>query len=222
MITTFLFLLLGCSTEQTAYQQSTNRDWELYIPAFDHEPLMPSVIRWTADPRIIDDLQAAMEEWELHLSCGIDFRQVNPSEQVDLTFECADFEIVLNREASSLNFPDRGHVTVSKDACSRGGIELARHATGHALGLKHKDEWFETRMGGVSLVLEQMHGKGTEMKHDLDPMEIDGLRYWALQHGAPRCGDREIRWSWFTHPHFYNEETTEEIVSHLDASITLQ
>lgn len=222
MIATFLFLLLGCSTEQTAYQQSNNRDWELYIPAFDHEPLMPSVIRWTADPRIIDDLQAAMEEWELHLSCGIDFRQVNPSEQVDLTFECADFEIVPNREASSLNFPNRGHVTVSKDACSRGGIELARHATGHALGLKHKDEWFETRMGGVSLVLEQMHGKGTEMKHDLDPMEIDGLRYWALQHGAPRCGDREIRWSWFTYPHFYNEETTEEIVLHLDASITLQ
>lgn len=222
MITTLLFLLLGCSTEQTTYQQSTNRDWELYVPTFDHEPLMPSVIRWTADPRIIDDLQTAMKEWELHLSCGIDFRQVNTSEQVDLTFECADFEIVPNREARSLNFPDRGHVTVSKDACSRGGIALARHATGHALGLKHKDEWFETRMGGVSLVLEQMHGKGAEMKHDLDPMEIDGLRYWALQHGAPRCGDREMRWSWFTHPHFYNEETTEEIVSHLDTSITLQ
>jgi len=165
---------------------------------------MSSVIRWTADPRIIDDLQAAMEEWELHLSCGVDFRQVNPNEQVDLTFECADFEIVPNHEARSLNFPARGRVTVSKDACFRGGIELARHATGHALGFKDENKWFETRMGGISLVLEQMHGRGAEMKHDLDPMEIDGLRYWALQRGAPGCNEKELPWSWEIYPDLYS------------------
>lgn len=217
MITTIILALLGCSAEQSGYQLDA-RDWELYKPAFDHEPQLPTTIKWSSDPAVAVDLEAAAREWRLHTSCGIDFQRVESDADVD--FKCADFEFAPNSEASSLDFKDfkeEGKIVVSPEACARGGQALARHAMGHAIGLRHEENWFETRMSSVSLVLEQMHG--VQPRYDLDPMEIDGLRYWALSTGAPGCGAEELQWSWETNPELFNPATIERQTSSLDSGI---
>lgn len=217
MITTIILALLGCSTEQSSYKLDA-RDWELYEPAFDHEPQLPTTIKWSSDPAVAVDLEAVTREWRLHASCGIDFQRVESGADVD--FRCADFEFVPNSEASSLDFKDfkdKGRIVVSIDACARGGKALARHAMGHAIGLRHEEKWFETRMSSVALVLEQMHG--VQPRYDLDPMEIDGLRYWALSNGAPGCEGDELDWSWNSHPELYNPDTLNTIISELDQGI---
>lgn len=210
MTTILLSLLLGCSSEQPT-RALDRRDWELYTPAFDREPILPSTITWSADPELVDGLTAAGSEWRQHLSCGVELRRVDGDADVD--FRCEDFEIVPNTEARSLSFPREGHISVNPQACARGGHELMIHAWGHALGLQHREEWFDTRMSAVGIVLEQRYN--AEVDGSWDPVETDGFRIWALQSGAPGCGPDELEWSWITDPDLYRNPPPIDVAERL-------
>lgn len=206
MITTLLSLLLACSPQQHI-SNPDRRDWELYAPALDQTLHLPITITWSADRDLVHDLTVSAADWRRHLSCGIELVQVE--KDADVSFDCKDFEIVPNVEARSLDFPGNGHISVHPAACSRGGNALATHAWGHALGFQHREEWFDTRMSAVGIVLEQMHG--IKVGKEWDPVESDGYRIWALRNGAPGCGADELPWSWVEHPDNYDELPTQEL-----------
>ena len=206
------YFLLACAeqNEPDQFYFDSRQDWELFSPIGGPDFQAQTKISWFADPSISDRALKASNEWEIHTSCGIDLIKVDDPRQADINITCDDFA----SENSSFLMTDRsGNVTLSEHACASGGDAMMRYAFAAAMGFPQQFVWYGNIADGSSAWLEL---NGYE-SYRWTNIETDGWRAWALERGAPGCGEGELEWSWIKDPLLYrtppNQETAGRLIS---------
>lgn len=207
---TLLLLLLACSNAPNTVESTYDPrpDWELFVPEEERTIQVPSTVRWYSDPSIASKVAPAARDWELHLSCGMIFKQVDDPTMSDITISCADFP---SEGGSFLMDNGMGGITLTQQACDAGGPTVMRWALAMGMGFKQQFRWYDNEASGTGAGLE-LHGYPD---NGWSPFETDGWRAWALERGAPGCGEDELEWSWIEDPNLYKTPPTPEAAQHL-------
>ena len=206
------YFLLACvdQNEPGQFHYDTRQDWELFSPIGGPDFQAQTKISWFADSSISDRALKASNEWEIHASCGIDLIKVDDPREADINLTCNDFA----SENSSFLMTDRsGNVTLSEHACASGGDAMMRYAFAAAMGFPQQFVWFDNVADGFTAWGELNNIESNGWSN----IETDGWRVWALERGAPGCGESELEWSWIKDPLFYrtppNQETADRLIS---------
>ncbi len=205
MLTT-LYILIACnsvlSPSDSDFQFDSNNsdkmDWELYQPSPEVRVPIGQELTWSAPPEMVPVLQAALEDWNLHLSCGLNIRRVESDG--DLRFSCSAPRVLSPYHADEMGWDGDNVITISERWCENLPEVFARHAWGHQLGFPEKFEWYPTVTSSVDVQAITMGMKPIGW----NPVEVDGLRVYALNRGAPGCGERELPWSWEVDSRLYH------------------
>lgn len=204
---TLIMILIACSAgggnEPTI---DTRQDWELFSPSGGPDQGFGRTIRWYADPRISSRAEASARDWELHLSCGFDLVQVGDPQVADVTLSCGDFE---GADPAFIMVGEPGSITLSDRACSDPGASMLQHAFSLGLGFEQQFTWFDNATMGNRAWLEMIDPAAEVQGWSM--IETDGWRAWALERGAPGCGDAEIEWSWIADPSFYRSPPAPDV-----------
>jgi hypothetical protein len=181
--------------------------WSQHEPTFDFEPPRGDLtwsIEGEAPSRFSENLDQALDEWQVSMACRFHPHRVSEPKQAMVTFICAEppYSPADHGKIATGQIVEDGStvVWVKPELCDGPGNLFVMHAVGHALGLADSQEWYPTTMDGFSIMPEAWTG-------EIPRLERDGHRIWALNHGAPGCGDRDPQWSWVERPDYYSGET---------------
>lgn len=210
-----LLLLFGCSARQPADSFDPRDDWEKYVPTLIDGREAPRLdgagIKWRAEGdavRLAPLIALTASDWDMRLSCGLNPSEARAKEKPDIIWRCAaehvsSEHITRNATCGIGNDTSEGAevVLINQELCDHPRAGMVRHAWGHALGLDESYRYYLTIMDA-----HQVH---FPRSISFSPMETDGLRIWALDRGAPGCGDKELPWSWRQHPDMYRSHPPE-------------
>jgi hypothetical protein len=152
-------------------------------------------VRWWVDDSVrVSSLVAGIDEWNQALGCGLLPIRVDDRDDADIIFEFDSIEERWDDMDSGYLSVTRGRRGVSIVKLDEWNTEsLARgqvlHVWGHALGYAHA---FSNRPSVLDSV--PVYPLNQEIADSgIRGEELDSIRAWALQRGAPGCGDREMR-----------------------------
>lgn len=201
------FLLISPLVSCDSYKQ----EFRIIVPKHSHGgPALTEVTWWAAPDAPIQSLKSASHEWTVALACGIKPRQVSDPALASVKFVCGHIA-----EGRSKKDPDGvesgfleadvskdGKTTVTLDEWCSGGIarSQALHAWGHALGYPHQLKQNESVLGSEPIIPIDRSYANLGIRSE----ELDNIRIWALEHGAPGCGSADPQWNWEKMPEYYS------------------
>lgn len=209
----FFLNLLGCSDPPAAI--SDGSEWYHTPPdraAQGLHPLKLRTVRWTFDPdkAHIDPtaMRRAIQEsaplWHKPLGCGVELMEVKITDTPDIVFRCEPsdgfghngyLEVAF---VKGLEEKNQTIVRIDPKLCKRANRSLALNVVGHGLGFEEGPNvrLFPSIMDLGTINWDQNSGDQARYYDSINGQELDALRIWALEQGAPGCGADDPLWSW--------------------------
>ena len=175
------------------------------------------VVRWAFDldpthanpDSMHREIQAAVPLWRKPLGCGVQFIEVpvvsdKPEELPDLIFRCEtngsrkESEVDMTMERTQYGW-SQAIVRIDPARCATGGRPFALHAVGHGLGFQEEPVWgghLYPEIMDKGIAVHNPFPSKEKYYDSINGRELDALRIWALEQGAPGCGADDPLWSW--------------------------
>jgi len=203
--------LFGC---EAADPIEDGRHWYHDPPILASERLQPlkmGTVKWAFDPgseysdtkKMHFQIQAAAPMWYEPLGCGVNLVEVALEDQPDLIFRCEENENYNeNRELEMIlvevaNGKFQAIVKIEPERCRKAASRpFALHAVGHGLGFEEPSFGGREYPAIMNKSVSAHRVFDSEYLQSINGRELDALRIWSLEQGAPGCGAEDPLWSW--------------------------
>ena len=209
-----VWTLLGCADQQKEYVADSSQ-WYHDPPvraASGIQLLELGTVKWAFDTtttvvdstRMHESIRSAAPLWRTPLGCGVQLKEVNLGDQPDVVFRCEQIENYEHNGDLEVDFvkalgeKHQSVVKIDSKICKKAGLSRALHVWGHGLGFDDPLEFqlYPSIMSPGAIFFDPPESSQKKYYLGLNGRELDALRIWALEQGAPGCGADDPLWSW--------------------------